>query len=124
MASDPEISQIFNFLTIKTLTPFANFLEKWIYKGVIEDVFEEFFVRKSNLEASFAESNSWDKLFLLRKEQIPSFFEEIAHVTLSTGKFLNVIRECGINVECPHDNDLAKNFSHLAITLYLSLFNQ
>jgi gamma-tubulin complex component 2 len=43
----------------------------------------------------------WDQKYTLRQQHIPGFLEKIAEKILMTGKYLNVIRECGQNVKCP-----------------------
>ncbi|KAG2300300.1 hypothetical protein Bca52824_036772 [Brassica carinata] len=58
----------------------------WVYEGIIDDPYGEFFI---------AENRS------LKKETIPGFLANIAATILTTGKYLNVMRECGHNVQVP-----------------------
>lgn len=37
----------------------------------------------------------WEKRYTIRRERIPIFLERVADVILRTGKYLNVIRQCG-----------------------------
>lgn len=37
----------------------------------------------------------WVKRYAIRRERIPIFLERVADVILRTGKYLNVIRQCG-----------------------------
>lgn len=37
----------------------------------------------------------WEKRYTIRRERIPVFLERVADVILRTGKYLNVIRQCG-----------------------------
>jgi gamma-tubulin complex component 2 len=44
----------------------------------------------------------WDKRYTLRTSQIPLFIAHQADVILTTGKYLNAIRQCGLIIVCPH----------------------
>ncbi len=37
----------------------------------------------------------------MAQDNIPSFLEHLAERILQTGKYLNVVRECGLEVACP-----------------------
>lgn len=39
--------------------------------------------------------------YTIAQENIPSFLEHLADKILHTGKYLNVVRECGVEVACP-----------------------
>ena len=43
----------------------------------------------------FYSSDYWSKRYTLRRESIPIFLKESADKILRTGKYLNVIRQCG-----------------------------
>lgn len=38
----------------------------------------------------------WEKRYTMRPERIPVFLSEHAHTILRTGKYFNVIRQCGM----------------------------
>ena len=37
----------------------------------------------------------WEKRYTIERERIPVFLERVSDVILRTGKYLNVIRQCG-----------------------------
>ena len=37
----------------------------------------------------------WDMHYQIRKERTPVFLERVADKILNTGKYLNVVRQCG-----------------------------
>lgn len=48
----------------------------------------------------------WEKRYTLRKEQLPSFLANVSEKMFVTGKYLNVIRECGRDVACPFEEPI------------------
>ncbi|RZB60128.1 Retrovirus-related Pol polyprotein from transposon RE2 [Glycine soja] len=77
----------------------------WVYEGIIDDPYGEFFIaedkslQKESLTQDY-EAKYWRQRYSL-KDGIPSFLENIAGTILTTGKYLNVMRECGHNVQVP-----------------------
>jgi gamma-tubulin complex component 2 len=110
-ASDAIHKKIFNFLLEKASVPYLEILSKWIYLGEIEDPYEEFLIKenkelsKENLNKDFND-RYWDSRFELRDSQTPLFLHKLAAKVLLTGKYLNVIRECGKTVHCPYLEEL------------------
>ncbi|KAB2096467.1 hypothetical protein ES319_A01G110200v1 [Gossypium barbadense] len=78
---------------------------RWIYEGVIDDPYGEFFIaenkslQKESLTQDY-DAKYWRQRYSLKKD-IPSFLANIAGTILTTGKYLNVMRECGYNVQVP-----------------------
>ncbi|KAG8222679.1 hypothetical protein J437_LFUL015876, partial [Ladona fulva] len=86
------------YLTQAACVPYMEILEKWVYKGVINDPYEEFLVEDNEiiemeeLPQNYSD-DYWEKRYTIRRERIPSFLEKVADVILRTGKYLNVIRK-------------------------------
>ncbi|EZA59060.1 gamma-tubulin complex component 2 isoform X2 [Ooceraea biroi] len=84
--------------------PYMQILEKWVYKGVICDPYQEFFVednelvQKEELPVDYS-ADYWEKRYTMRPERIPVFLSEHAQTILRTGKYFNVIRQCGKTVQ-------------------------
>ncbi|XP_011257254.1 gamma-tubulin complex component 2 isoform X2 [Camponotus floridanus] len=84
--------------------PYMQILEKWVYKGVICDPYQEFFVEdndlvhKEELPVDYS-ADYWEKRYTMRPERIPVFLSEHAQTILRTGKYFNVIRQCGKTVQ-------------------------
>ncbi|KDO46664.1 hypothetical protein CISIN_1g0053061mg, partial [Citrus sinensis] len=77
----------------------------WVYEGVIDDPYGEFFIAedKSLLKESLTQdydAKYWRQRYSL-KDGIPSFLANIAGKILTTGKYLNVMRECGHSAQVP-----------------------
>ncbi|EGI64216.1 PREDICTED: gamma-tubulin complex component 2-like isoform X1 [Acromyrmex echinatior] len=84
--------------------PYMQILEKWVYKGVICDPYQEFFVedneliQREELPVDYS-ADYWEKRYTMRLERIPVFLNEHAQTILRTGKYFNVIRQCGKTVQ-------------------------
>ncbi|RVW46559.1 Gamma-tubulin complex component 2 [Vitis vinifera] len=76
---------------------------RWVYEGVIDDPYGEFFIaenkslQKESLTQDY-DAKYWGQRYSL-KDGIPSFLANAAGTILTTGKYLNVMRECGHNVQ-------------------------
>ena len=110
-ASDPNSRQIMTFLMEKASIPYMGMLNNWIHYGIIKDPYEEFLIRerkectKENLKQDFND-NYWEQRFVFREAQVPQFLQKLTAKVLFTGKYLNVIRECGKVVDCPFADEL------------------
>ncbi|KAL8206166.1 hypothetical protein R6Q57_009717 [Mikania cordata] len=84
---------------------YLGILERWVYEGVIDDPHDEFFIaedkslQKESLTQDY-DATYWRQRYSL-KDDIPSFLANSAVTILTTGKYLNVMRECGHTVQVP-----------------------
>lgn len=108
-SSDASIRDLFAFLLEKASTPYFHILKKWIFNGILEDPFQEFFVKentsckKENIESDLNDKY-WQERFTFREEMVPVFLAKYKQKVLHAGKYLNVIRECG-----PSHSHMLKN---------------
>lgn len=85
--------------------PYFRSLESWIYEGIVNDPYAEFMVvqdnglHKESLTYDLS-STYWQGHYTLRKG-IPKFLAAKCEDMLTTGKYLNAIRECGKRVVYP-----------------------
>lgn len=105
MAGDHAIRSLLEKMTQSASLPYLGILERWVYEGVIDDPYGEFFIaeNKSLQKESLSQDYSakyWRQRYSL-KDDIPSFLENAAGTILITGKYLNVMRECGHSVQVP-----------------------
>ncbi|XP_060602983.1 gamma-tubulin complex component 2-like [Ruditapes philippinarum] len=99
------------YLTQSACVPYFEVLEKWIYKGIINDPYSEFLVEENetiNKEKLQEEYNDdyWEHHYTICRERIPVFLEQMADKILNTGKYLNVVRQCGRDVKCPNAEEV------------------
>ncbi|XP_004700926.1 gamma-tubulin complex component 2 [Echinops telfairi] len=102
---DAQAQELCLYLTKAASVPYFEILEKWIYRGIIDDPYSEFMVeehelRKEKIQEDYNDKY-WDQRYTVVQPHIPSFLQEVADKVLSTGKYLNVVRECGHDVTCP-----------------------
>lgn len=102
---DSQAQELCLYLTKAASVPYFEILEKWVYRGVIVDPYSEFMVEEHELQKEKIQEDYndkyWDERYTIVQQQIPSFLQKVADKILSTGKYLNVVRECGRDVPCP-----------------------
>lgn len=111
-SSDKQMRELFTFLLDKAAAPYFQMLKRWIFSGVLEDPFNEFFVKenrfykKENVEKDLNDKY-WDERFTFRADMVPIFLEKQKNRVLQAGKYLNVIRECGrVDVKNPLEDKI------------------
>ena len=101
-SGDEKSAQTHAYLLEKAAGPYMVMLEGWIYRGVLEDPSCEFMIReeqglaKENVQEDF-NAAYWDARSTIRPEHVFGELEEFKPKILTTGKYLNVIRECGLD---------------------------
>lgn len=81
-------------------------LHKWILRGMIIDPYKEFLIQDNEVREREEvpedySSDYWEKRYTIRFDSVPEFLEKYAEIILSTGKYLNVIRQCGKRITSP-----------------------
>lgn len=59
-------------------------------------------VKKENLKEDYNDTY-WETRYTIHEELVPSFLEPMKNQILLAGKFLNVVRECGVNIANPEE---------------------
>ncbi|KAE8283922.1 Gamma-tubulin complex component 2 [Larimichthys crocea] len=102
---DSQAQELCLYLTKAASVPYFEILEKWIYRGIIKDPYSEFMVEEHELQKEKIQEDYndkyWDQRYTIVQHRIPSFLQKMADKILSTGKYLNVVCECGRDVTCP-----------------------
>ncbi|XP_042231927.1 gamma-tubulin complex component 2-like isoform X4 [Homarus americanus] len=106
-----QLQHVMVFLTQSAAVPYMNMLAKWLYRGIINDPYNEFMVvdRESGNEENEDEDladDYWEKRYSTIPHNIPTFLQAHANVILRTGKYLNVIRQSDRSVVCPDQEEL------------------
>lgn len=101
-SGDPTTRDLLKQLLADASKPYLRMLEQWIHKGVITDPHDEFLIReqrsikRERLEMDYTDEY-WDKRYTVRKDDLPLELSstQVYERILLTGKYLNVVRECG-----------------------------
>ena len=108
---DDGKEKLYTYLANVANAPYLKMLAKWIYKGKIDDCYGEFLVEencnfsKEKLQDEY-DDNYWELRYTLCKNRIPNYLEPVADRILNTGKYLNVVHECGKIVECDYAREI------------------
>ncbi|CAO3686335.1 unnamed protein product [Umbelopsis ramanniana] len=111
MSGDPKNKKLYSYLLSQASLPYLEILYAWIHRGEIQDPYNEFMVqekknvRKENLKEDFNDAY-WEMRYTIREVAVPSFLEPLKHKILVAGKYLNVVRECGITILGPQDTNV------------------
>ncbi|KAH8288930.1 hypothetical protein KR054_012439, partial [Drosophila jambulina] len=103
LEGDREAQAVIIGLMRRAAEPYMRMLQLWIQKGVIVDRQQEFLVEDyegvhcDQLPEHYSDGY-WEKRYTLRRDHIPSFLEKYSDKILRTGKYLNVVRQCGKRV--------------------------
>uniref|UniRef100_H2ZE07 Gamma-tubulin complex component n=1 Tax=Ciona savignyi TaxID=51511 RepID=H2ZE07_CIOSA len=108
---DKVSEDLYTHLAQLSNVPYLEMLEKWIYKGEIVDCYSEFLVEqqdKFSKEKLLDEYNDqyWELRYTLCRDRIPIYLEQMADKILNTGKYLNVVHECGRSVCFPDAREI------------------
>ncbi|KAI8337389.1 gamma-tubulin complex component protein [Choanephora cucurbitarum] len=108
LSGNPKAKKMYAFLLSKASIPYFDILNRWIYHGEIRDPYNEFMVlekrsvHKDNLKEDYNDTY-WETRYTLREGVVPVFLESMKHQILLAGKFLNVVRECGVKIASPEE---------------------
>ncbi|KAI9022773.1 Spc98 family-domain-containing protein [Phycomyces nitens] len=108
LSGNPKCKKIYSFLLACASAPYSHILNLWIYRGEINDTYNEFMIvekksiKKETLKEDFNDSY-WETRYSIREGQVPRFLEPLMTQILLAGKYLNVVRECGVNISKPEE---------------------
>lgn len=121
LTGDEDTQKMFKYLTKISALPYIEMLKLWISKGVIYDPEEEFFITDNHCgkQTGLYQVNYWDSRYVIQESKMPKLFHSFSDKILRTGKYLNVIRECGkpLDVEEQIDFNLIHSEQHYVNTL-------
>ncbi|KAJ1542995.1 hypothetical protein HK096_008878, partial [Nowakowskiella sp. JEL0078] len=104
-SGDPVTKQMYSHLLSKCFVPYLSMLENWIHTGVVAaDNTDEFMIveKKGMTPEQLRDDFSdvyWEQRYTLKEDVIPVFLRPFKEKILLAGKYVNVIKECGISVE-------------------------
>lgn len=89
-SGDPVVQDFVRSILETSSVPFFNILQIWLYEGLLDDPFNEFFVAQHQ---QISDRNFWKNKYTLRPEMIPTFIDEnVAYKILIVGKSINFIK--------------------------------
>lgn len=103
-AGDPNKTKALAHLLERGSRPYLRMLEGWLGGSRVDDPYGEFLVRGREAEGEGGltqgpgkDASQWRVWYSLRaEEEVPDFLRgRLAEKILATGKYLNVVRECG-----------------------------
>jgi len=137
-SGDPAAKALYETLLLRASQPYARILLGWISTGELTDPWEEFVVREAkginqgSLDLDYTDEY-WERRYTLRDRStstsgggkaavrgeprerglaggavVPAFLDAWKDKILLAGKYLNVIRECGIEIEVPQGNRIGE----------------
>lgn len=135
-SGDPAARELYGTLLLRASQPYVAILLGWISTGHLADPWDEFIVKegkginRGSLEMDYTDEY-WERRYTLRDKGakkstnlagrgvepprsrglaggaiVPAFLEAWKTKILLAGKYLNVIRECGIEITAPKGDQL------------------
>ncbi|XP_065674237.1 gamma-tubulin complex component 6 isoform X2 [Hydra vulgaris] len=92
--SSTQQYQILLYLFKAVTVPYIAFISNWIFEGVCDDPYDEFFVKIDQKSLSYRDKQFWTNGFQMKhnKENIPLFLDSIAEEIFACGKTINLIK--------------------------------
>lgn len=124
-SGDPTARELYSTLLLRASQPYVSILVAWITTGQLADPWEEFIVKETRgitqggLDLDYTDEY-WERRYTLRDKGakkasrareshrarglsggaiVPTFLDPWKNKILLAGKYLNVIRECGIEIK-------------------------
>ena len=111
--------ELYAYLLSEAAKPYFGILKEWVCHGVLSDPYHEFMIQerpsltKDRLKDDFNDVY-WEQRYTLHQDAVPSFLEPYKEKILLTGKYLNVLRECSLEVNV--EKSVEESFSKLSAT--------
>ncbi|OQV12204.1 Gamma-tubulin complex component 2 [Hypsibius exemplaris] len=103
-ARTKEVEQLLLELTKAAAKPFLHMLSQWMHEGTFEDPYGEFMIatpkqrRPNETARRMHDASYWERRYKLVPEMVPSFLLPFTDKILRSGKYLNIIHQCGHSI--------------------------
>ena len=111
LLGDDRAEELSLHITREASKPFMEMLSLWIHEGKVVDPYAEFMIteneeiKRDRLHDEYND-DYWERRYFVCQENVPLFLEVTAKRVLDTGKYLNVVRSCGREVEGIKEGEL------------------
>jgi gamma-tubulin complex component 2 len=109
LGGNTEVKKLYEHLLYETSIPFVDILTEWVSTGNLNDPDKEFMVGEKLLDKERLKDDYndvyWEQRYQIQNDFVPTFFEKYKEKILQTGKYLNVLRECSIDVSVELKDD-------------------
>ena len=128
LLGDDRAEELSLHITRAASKPFMEMLSLWIHEGKVMDPYAEFMIsenkdiERNRLHEEYND-DYWERKYFVCQENVPFFLEVAAERILDTGKYLNVVRSCGHEVEGVKEEELDMEYS-LQESRYLDTIEQ
>jgi gamma-tubulin complex component 2 len=112
--------ELYTYLLAEAFQTYDGILNEWICHGVLNDPYKEFMIQekpsvsKDRLKYDFNDAY-WEQRYFLQNDAVPTFLEPYKEKILNTGKYLNVLRECSMDVKI--EEDFNQSYSKKSISV-------
>ncbi|XP_055538248.1 gamma-tubulin complex component 2 homolog isoform X2 [Wyeomyia smithii] len=121
---DEKSQKVLIHLLEMAAVPYMEMLQLWILDGVIHDTRREFLIEHNAMDLNENElMDYWEKQYTIRLDKVPCFLNKYADVILRTGKYLNVIRECGSSADYQQQSTITLKYTHTEQTYITAIEN-
>lgn len=73
-------------------------LQRWIFKGVCDDKYKEFFILSDDTKVPVLDKMAWNRMYQLNKALVPSFLKGLEKELLECGKSMALLKMCAPEV--------------------------
>ncbi|PHH54127.1 Gamma-tubulin complex component 2 [Ceratocystis fimbriata CBS 114723] len=99
MSGDPAAKKLLTALLQDASRPYMVMLNEWLHHGSIHDPHSEFMIKAKSIRHDRLEQDYideyWDSRYTVQQQIVPPQLEAVKEKVLLSGKYLNVVRECG-----------------------------
>jgi gamma-tubulin complex component 2 len=103
MGGSDKTRDVYSHLLKDSAKPYFEILREWVCEGYLDDQFGEFMIQEKSIpkERLLDDYNDtyWEQRYTLQHDLVPKFLEKYKEKILTTGKYLNVLRECQRNIQ-------------------------
>ncbi|KDQ65283.1 Gamma-tubulin complex component 6 [Zootermopsis nevadensis] len=76
-----------------------SFVQKWIFEGLCQDAYTEFFIQEQPDLMTSREREYWSRGYYMIKEAVPGFLQGLDVAIFQCGKALNLLKLCNPQVK-------------------------